>query len=488
MTLLLALLACSGGDKTPGATTPSSTTSQPTTTSVTTPSTTSSPSTPTSATWVRDGSTTTVSVDDPGRALRTYQLSTDHVPQRDDGPSERTVVEQAGDPLLRSGSLVLDALFALAMAEVHEASVDQITDGAFADGAPTPCACFETGEKWTYVWTRDTAYAAHLALAWIDPERTANSLRYKLAWGKPGSGLGGPFIVQDTGSGGSWPVSTDRVTWALGALETWRQLPAGHAFATEAADALANTVRQDHDLVRDSDGLMRGEMSFLDWREQSYPLATAADQTPLAESKALGTNVAHLAALRSAATLAEAVHGDSSSSATFSAWADALQQAIDAHLWHDELGAWSSWSGPPLSPGPRRQRDLLGTSLAALVLDPALDPSVADRGAQSLLSYPHGPLGPPVIWPQQPDVPVYHNRGQWPFVTAYWLRAARAHAAWRGASAIALEDIDAVAEFALRHRRREQQAPQSPAPSQPDRTSVKHEAADPHVPERRQNP
>ncbi len=34
-----------------------------------------------------------------------------------------------------------------------------------------------------------------------------------------------------------------------------------------------------------------------------------------------------------------------------------------------------------------------------------------------------------------------------------WLRAARAHAAWRGSDAIALEDIDAVAEFALRHRR-----------------------------------
>ncbi|AQT10623.1 ATP-binding protein [Pseudomonas protegens] len=54
-----------------------------------------------------------------------------------------------------------------------------------------------------------------------------------------------------------------------------------------------------------------------------------------------------------------------------------------------------------------------------------------------------------------------------------WLRAARAHAAWRGAPAIAEEDIDAVAEFALRHRRRETppsapqsgQSPQAPAPS-----------------------
>ncbi|QVM94112.1 AAA family ATPase [Pseudomonas sp. SORT22] len=45
-----------------------------------------------------------------------------------------------------------------------------------------------------------------------------------------------------------------------------------------------------------------------------------------------------------------------------------------------------------------------------------------------------------------------------------WLRAARAHAAWRGALAIEAEDIDAVAEFALRHRRREAPAPQSQAP------------------------
>ncbi|MBK5001504.1 AAA domain-containing protein [Pseudomonas sp. S31] len=43
-----------------------------------------------------------------------------------------------------------------------------------------------------------------------------------------------------------------------------------------------------------------------------------------------------------------------------------------------------------------------------------------------------------------------------------WLRAARAHCAWRGAEAIAEEDVEAVAEFALRHRRREP-APDSPS-------------------------
>jgi magnesium chelatase subunit I len=54
-----------------------------------------------------------------------------------------------------------------------------------------------------------------------------------------------------------------------------------------------------------------------------------------------------------------------------------------------------------------------------------------------------------------------------------WLRAARAHAAWRGADAITEDDIDAVAEFALRHRRREHSAPapqnaHTPQSSAPD--------------------
>ncbi|HEX8592886.1 MAG TPA: AAA family ATPase [Pseudomonas sp.] len=46
-----------------------------------------------------------------------------------------------------------------------------------------------------------------------------------------------------------------------------------------------------------------------------------------------------------------------------------------------------------------------------------------------------------------------------------WLRAARAHAAWRGAGAIEEQDIDAVAEFALRHRRRHLPAAQPPGPA-----------------------
>ncbi|MCY1448019.1 cobaltochelatase subunit [compost metagenome] len=57
-----------------------------------------------------------------------------------------------------------------------------------------------------------------------------------------------------------------------------------------------------------------------------------------------------------------------------------------------------------------------------------------------------------------------------------WLRAARAHAAWRGATMIGEDDIDAVAEFALRHRRREGVASPAPA-SQPPAGGVQAAAA-----------
>ncbi|MFJ4067860.1 ATP-binding protein [Pseudomonas sp. NPDC089996] len=46
-----------------------------------------------------------------------------------------------------------------------------------------------------------------------------------------------------------------------------------------------------------------------------------------------------------------------------------------------------------------------------------------------------------------------------------WLRAARAHCAWRGGQAIEEADVDAVAEFALRHRRRT--LPDAPASTPP---------------------
>ena len=365
--------------------------------------------------WTFDSDTVIVTVEDPDSPARTYTFSTTH-PQRDGAPSERTLSEDPEGPVLRTGNDLLDGLFALALDEVSQASVATVSDGSFAGGTPQDCDCFETGALWPWVWTRDTSYAAHLGLAWVDPERARDSLDFKLSERKSSLGGGLLQVVQDTGSGGSWPVSTDRVGWALGAARTLAFLDddARELWLPRVREALANTLELHRQVAWDpTDGLYRGEQSFLDWREQSYPSWTAGDVVPIASSKALSTNLLHLEALALTATLTEALGEDATAWWTQHA---ELEQALDT-FWSAGSGTWHSLLGPPLDPSLWAQQDALGIALAAVALDEA-------QAAEALENLPFTAAGPPVIWPQQPFTPIYHNRAVWPFVTATVGRAA----------------------------------------------------------------
>ncbi len=363
-----------------------------------------------------------VQVLDEVDCLRGYSLQTD-APLRDHpGGNPRIINELPQSPRVRTSSPMFDALYALSIEETVENSVDAIRDGAFNNGAPVDCApggCFETGRLWNYVWTRDTAYAVDLSLAAIDPVRAKNSLEFKLSTRRNGTDL---QIVQDTGSGGSYPVSTDRAVWALGAERLLHYLDGAQrqAFIATALEAASNTIEHDRAVVFDAeDGLYRGEQSFLDWREQSYAPWTATDTVHLGMSKALSTNVGHLRLLSLAARLAE-LEGDASRMMTYAGWADALRQSIRDRLFIPSEGMLSTFIPTFLDPAPVRRYDLLGSSLAILS-----DVGSAPERAGIVERYPHTSMGPPVMWPQQKDVPIYHNRALWPFVTAYWLRAAK---------------------------------------------------------------
>ncbi len=385
-----------------------------------------------SITW--NGITAWVTV--TGAPYRTYILSTDNT-LRDNYPPDKkvTIVEESGQMRLRSGHLVFDALFALAMQEARQNSVTEISDGSFNGGQPMACDCFVTGEKWPYVWTRDTAYAAYLGLALVDPVRTMNSLRFKLSDKKATLGGGGTQIVQDTGSGGSWPVSTDRVVWALGAYETLKYL--GHAdraaFQTDAYEAIRNTIEADRLVAYDPrDGLYRGETSFLDWREQTYPAWTKSDTVHIGMSKSLSTNLLHHQALAIAATLAS-FEGDAVGEARYAGWRDDLKDAIvAAFLPEDGAGLMSAMKLTELNDATVPRHDLL--SIALLRHGPT---SIfgTDTVAEQVARWPHTIAGAPVIWPQQPWTPIYHNRAIWPFVSALFLdtakRAGDPEVAWR---------------------------------------------------------
>lgn len=345
-------------------------------------------------------------------------------------PSARQWTESATSLQLRSQNPLLDALFSLSQQEITENSVNEITDWSFNDQQPVLCPCFETGAKWHYVWTRDLSYSLDLGLGYLDPERARNSLLFKTSKVRPelvARGLNQIEVaLQDTGSGGSWPVSSDRVVWILAASGLSIKAPDGSASA-EAQQAwqqqwytiAKNTLQQDRQYLFSTElGLYRGETSFLDWREQSYPAWTAKDTVFLAESFALSTNVLHYIALEKTASAADTL--DPTAAAEFRSWAQALKTAINKVFWLPEQGLYASYVGTEQHPQPIAQFDLLGLALA-------IEHGIASKtqAQQILANYPLAPAGSPVIFPAQPQIPIYHNRAVWPFVTAYALRAAK---------------------------------------------------------------
>lgn len=359
-------------------------------------------------------------------ANRRYALAST-ASQREGAPQQRTIQEETGQLRVRSASVLFDALFAEAIDDLRLDSVSVIRDDAYNGGQPIRCDCFQTGEKWRYVWTRDLSYSSDLALGFLDPARTVNSLQFKTSGFReavaPPAGLpdGSWQIVQDTGSGGSWPVSSDRVVWAMGAEAVLANLggEARHEFSATAWQSLRGTLEADRLAVFDpQDGLYAGEQSFLDWREQTYAPYVVDDLTQIARSKALSTNVLHYRALRFGARLA-LEHGDPAAAARYGEWAEHLRTAINARFWMPEHGLYASITTADDTAAPVERFDLLGEALAILagVAD-------GDRAREIMARYPHAPFGAPVYFPEQPGIPVYHNRSIWPFVTAYALQAA----------------------------------------------------------------
>ncbi len=356
--------------------------------------------------------------------VRQYTLRTT-ADLRDNQPADKTRIfsEQKNMPYLRSGSVMFDGLYAMALDDARLNAVDKIRDGSFTPTAMFDLPYYQTGEKWTHVWTRDVSYAVDLGLATLDQQRCINSLLFKTAYLKPG--ITGGFsrqIVQDTGSGGSYPVSTDRVVWAFAAEELLKYLDGADRenFINDAWEIIRNTIEHDRVVIFDeTDGLYRGEQSFLDWRVQSYPIRTGKDVVLIAQSKSLSTNVGHYWLIKTGAKLA-AYKEMAGYEKKYLAWADKLKGDINKAFYMEDEGQYSSLLLEDYYPVKVKRYDTLGQSLAIIY-------GVADEGQASRIisNYPHGKYGPAVIWPQDKNVPIYHNQGIWPFVTAYWLKAAK---------------------------------------------------------------
>ena len=159
--------------------------------------------------------------------------------------------------------------------------------------AVEPDTTLRTGREWAGVWTRDVSYSILLSMAYMQPEASRISLMKKV---NPRG-----EIIQDTGSGGAWPVSSDRMIWALAAYELYK-VTGDRQWLEYIYPIIQRSLRSDGLTVRTEGGLVKGETSFIDWREQSYPkwMQTA----DIYNSEALSTSVVQAAALRALADMA----------------------------------------------------------------------------------------------------------------------------------------------------------------------------------------
>ncbi len=341
---------------------------------------------------------------------------------RDDLPSskERRMLENRNYPMMKTGSPLFDSLYALSISELEENSVEQVSDSSFSSG---PCHCFETGRKWSYVWTRDISYSSYLALGDLNQDRAKNTLLFKISKRREQKGVtdGTEEIIQDTGTGGSWPLSTDRVVWAMAAFDLLNHLEGQERsnFLQTAYRAIQNTVENDRIAVFDpEDGLYTGEQSFLDWREQTYPRWVTDNVIHVGMSKSLSTNVAHFMALKTLAQMAQEL-GRSSDQQHYQKWADDLSTQINTRFWDEEKGLYRTYILTYLDRAPVDKYDLLGNALTVLAEIPQ-----SDAQKNCLANYPMVLAGAPVVWPQAQSIAIYHNRAIWPFVTAYAMLAA----------------------------------------------------------------
>jgi hypothetical protein len=288
-----------------------------------------------------------------------------------------------------SGSVLLDAIYNM--------SLDELLMLKEADGT------FRTGKEWAGVWTRDISYSTMLSLAFLDPVICMKSLMRKVADNR---------IIQDTGTGGAWPVSCDRVVWSLAAWEIYKYT-GDKEWLAQAYEIVKNSVEDDSKTIIDREtGLIRGESSFLDWRKQTYPLWM--EPSDIYYSLNLGTNEVYYQALRALAIMAAELGEED----IWTDKAERLRNSINQYMWQVEKGFYGQYLYGRLYRSLSPRSEALGEAFAVL-----FDIADSERKREVLKNTPVTQYGITCIYPQIPGIPPYHNDGIWPFVEAFWTMA-----------------------------------------------------------------
>jgi len=296
-----------------------------------------------------------------------------------------------GIPSVSTGLALFDALYRVA---VEEARMNVRTDGALMAGA-----------AWHDVWTRDACYSLYLALNLLMPDAARKSLEATVEDG---------VIVQDPRHVG-WSSQTDRIVWLIAAWDYYC-ITGDEAFKDWFLPIAERSMDDAITTVLDTDVMLfRGESSFLDWGEQTYPAYMHRHE--MARTKSTSINALYIKALDILAQL-EARAGSSRRAASYRELSQEVRAAMNAHLWLPESMYYGYFLYDDGSLSLRSEG--LGEALSVLWGIPGS----RSRAESILVNTPVVDYGIPCIHPQHARMKPYHNLAVWPFVQAYWTWAA----------------------------------------------------------------
>lgn len=297
---------------------------------------------------------------------------------------------------------IMEAVYNLSMEE----SILNIHDGTYGK-------VFWTGTNWSKVWTRDTAMSVQYSLAWIFPEETKNSIMEKII-----GGTDSPRVwEEDTGTGGSYPSSIDRIIMMIASWELY-QTTGDTELLELAYNVSKNTLEQDYHVAYDEiSGLFKGETGGLDHRSKTYPDWMDDNEEDsiinIAESKAGNANIIFAEALNLMAKAGEILGKEEAEIADWNAKYEALKAAINDRLWLEDRGMYASWEYPQYMGSPVADKvDVIANGYAVM-----FDIADEEQKQQIMENYPIVTYGATTVWPQKNGrqaSAIYHNRGVWP--------------------------------------------------------------------------
>lgn len=295
-------------------------------------------------------------------------------------------------PQYHSPDILPDALYNLALEEMQNAI--------------EPDSTFRTGKEWAGVWTRDISYSIILSMAILQPKVAMISLKKKVKNGK---------IIQDTGTGGAYPISTDREIWGVAAWEVYK-VTGDKEWLDYAYGVVKTSIGDDLNNIYDvQTGMVKGESSFLDWREQTYP--TWMQPADIYESECLGTNAIHFEANTVLSEMAAAL-GFNDEERKYNEVATKIKNGINQYLWQDNKGYYGQYLYGRIDKIISPKSEALGEALSVIF-------GIADKEMQQKIisNTPVTAYGISCIFPQIPGIPPYHNNAVWPFVESFWAQA-----------------------------------------------------------------